>query len=108
MRHFVLPDAGVAQLVEQLIRNEKVGGSTPLSGTKKPREINKLRSRLVRLFAFRGCATVCQLCQEAVRVGSGSCVRCVICGYSPILATDRASAEIDVQRFTPCSEASSS
>ena len=25
--------AGVAQLVEQLIRNEKVGGSTPLSGT---------------------------------------------------------------------------
>ena len=26
--------AGVAQLVEQLIRNEKVGGSTPLSGTK--------------------------------------------------------------------------
>src|SRR5690606_41997443 len=26
--------AGVAQLVEQLIRNEKVGGSTPLSGTR--------------------------------------------------------------------------
>jgi hypothetical protein len=26
--------AGVAQSVEQLIRNEKVGGSIPLSGTK--------------------------------------------------------------------------
>ena len=26
-------NAGIAQLVEQLIRNEKVGGSTPLSGT---------------------------------------------------------------------------
>ena len=26
--------AGVAQLVEQRIRNAKVGGSTPLSGTK--------------------------------------------------------------------------
>jgi hypothetical protein len=25
--------AGVAQLVEQFIRNEEVGGSTPLSGT---------------------------------------------------------------------------
>ena len=25
--------AGLAQLVEQLIRNEKVGGSTPLAGT---------------------------------------------------------------------------
>ena len=65
MRHVVLPDAGVAQLVEQLIRNEKVGGSTPLSGTKNLIKINKLRSRLVRLFAFQGCATVCQLCQAA-------------------------------------------
>ena len=27
--------AGIAQLVEQRIRNAKVGGSTPLSGTKK-------------------------------------------------------------------------
>ena len=27
--------AGVAQLVEQLIRNEKVEGSTPFTGTKK-------------------------------------------------------------------------
>jgi hypothetical protein len=27
--------AGVAQSVEQLIRNEKVGGSIPLSGTKQ-------------------------------------------------------------------------
>ena len=26
--------AGVAQLVEQLIRNEKVEGSTPFTGTK--------------------------------------------------------------------------
>jgi hypothetical protein len=26
-------DAGVAQLVEQRIRNAKVGGSTPLAGT---------------------------------------------------------------------------
>ena len=31
--------AGVAQLVEQLIRNEKVEGSTPFSGTN---EINDL------------------------------------------------------------------
>ncbi|SCZ84730.1 conserved hypothetical protein [Nitrosomonas mobilis] len=29
----VLIFAGVAQLVEQRIRNAKVGGSTPLSGT---------------------------------------------------------------------------
>ena len=28
--------AGVAQLVEQRIRNAKVGGSTPLSGTTTP------------------------------------------------------------------------
>ena len=27
------PPAGVAQSVEQLIRNEKVGGSIPLTGT---------------------------------------------------------------------------
>lgn len=27
------PHAGIAQLVEQRIRNAKVGGSTPLSGT---------------------------------------------------------------------------
>ena len=30
------PVAGIAQLVEQLIRNEKVGGSTPLAGTTPP------------------------------------------------------------------------
>jgi hypothetical protein len=31
-----LAHAGVAQLVEQLIRNEKVEGSIPFSGTKPP------------------------------------------------------------------------
>jgi hypothetical protein len=30
----ILPPAGIAQSVEQLIRNEKVGGSIPLSGTR--------------------------------------------------------------------------
>ena len=37
--------AGVAQSVEQLTRNEKVGGSIPLSGTNKMKE-------LVCFFAF--------------------------------------------------------
>ena len=37
--------AGVAQLVEQRIRNAKVGGSTPLSGTKAP-----FRSHFTPLF----------------------------------------------------------
>jgi hypothetical protein len=31
--------AGVAQSVEQLIRNEKVGGSIPLSGTKQTKAL---------------------------------------------------------------------
>jgi hypothetical protein len=35
-----LGSAGLAQLVEQRIRNAKVGGSTPLPGT---RNINNLR-----------------------------------------------------------------
>ena len=39
--------AGIAQLVEQRIRNAKVGGSTPLSGTKP-----LFNSRIPRLFAF--------------------------------------------------------
>ena len=64
VQHGVLPDAGIAQLVEQRIRNAKVGGSTPLAGTKNSREINKLRSRLARLFAFQDCATVCQQHQD--------------------------------------------
>jgi hypothetical protein len=33
--NFVSPDAGIAQTVEQRIRNAKVGGSIPLSGTIK-------------------------------------------------------------------------
>ncbi len=36
--------AGVAQSVEQLIRNEKVGGSIPLSGTNKFNKIKELGS----------------------------------------------------------------
>jgi hypothetical protein len=35
-------DAGVAQLVEQLIRNEKVEGSIPFSGTKNLNKNNAL------------------------------------------------------------------
>jgi hypothetical protein len=34
----VSPDAGIAQTVEQRIRNAKVGGSIPLSGTIDSRE----------------------------------------------------------------------
>jgi hypothetical protein len=45
-------DAGVAQLVEQLIRNEKVEGSIPFSGTIK---INKL-ANLARVGFFVGLA----------------------------------------------------
>jgi hypothetical protein len=35
--------AGVAQLVEQLIRNQQVIGSSPIAGSKILREINVLR-----------------------------------------------------------------
>ena len=35
----LLNTAGIAQLVEQLIRNEKVGGSIPLSGTNKNKKL---------------------------------------------------------------------
>ena len=41
--------AGVAQLVEQLIRNEKVEGSTPFSGT---RDMKVGRSASANLFSF--------------------------------------------------------
>ena len=34
--YIILPDAGIAQLVEQLLRKQLVGGSSPLSGTKQP------------------------------------------------------------------------
>jgi hypothetical protein len=37
--------AGVAQSVEQLIRNEKVGGSIPLSGTNKIKHLAPLTRR---------------------------------------------------------------
>jgi hypothetical protein len=33
--------AGIAQSVEQLIRNEKVGGSIPLSGTNKNNHLTR-------------------------------------------------------------------
>ena len=50
-------NADVAQLVEQLIRNEKVEGSTPFSGT-KIQLLNQVVSRkretaLVAVFSFR-------------------------------------------------------
>jgi hypothetical protein len=44
-------EAGVAQSVEQLIRNEKVEGSIPFSGTN---EINNLASDDVRGFVVSG------------------------------------------------------
>jgi hypothetical protein len=34
--------AGIAQSVEQLIRNEKVGGSIPLSGTNRIKDLANL------------------------------------------------------------------
>ena len=43
--------AGIAQSVEQLIRNEKVGGSIPLSGTNK---INDLAQPLRWALLFLG------------------------------------------------------
>jgi hypothetical protein len=33
----ISPEAGVAQLVEQLIRNQQVIGSSPIAGSKFPR-----------------------------------------------------------------------
>ena len=44
-------EAGIAQSVEQLIRNEKVGGSIPLSGTKKIKHSGQLAR--VGLFVSR-------------------------------------------------------
>ena len=38
----VVPAAGVAQLVEQLIRNQQVRGSSPRAGSKSPRKTNDL------------------------------------------------------------------
>jgi hypothetical protein len=35
------PEADVAQLVEQLIRNEKVEGSTPFIGTRKIKQLRQ-------------------------------------------------------------------
>ena len=46
--------AGVAQSVEQLIRNEKVEGSIPFSGTNK---INNLASDALRGFVVFGSRT---------------------------------------------------
>lgn len=43
--------AGVAQLVEQRIRNAKVGGSTPLAGTK---QIKGLDASAAEPFVFSG------------------------------------------------------
>lgn len=40
-RPLFMPKADVAQLVEQLIRNEKVGGSTPLIGTKRIKHLRQ-------------------------------------------------------------------
>src|SRR3982750_2153257 len=47
--------AGVAQSVEQLIRNEKVGGSIPLSGTKCAKGLLLLK-RQQALFALGSCS----------------------------------------------------
>jgi hypothetical protein len=47
-------DAGVAQLVEQLIRNEKVEGSIPFSGTN---QIKHLASDELRGFVVFGLCT---------------------------------------------------
>ena len=50
--------AGVAQLVEQRIRNAKVVGSTPISGTNNNKGLQKCRP-----FVF---GTVPSLCQSRV------------------------------------------
>ena len=34
--YIIIQPAGIAQLVEQLLRKQLVGGSSPLSGTKYP------------------------------------------------------------------------
>ena len=38
------PEAGVAQLVEQLIRNQQVSGSSPLAGSIFPQKIRSCRN----------------------------------------------------------------
>ena len=45
------PQAGIAQLVEQRIRNAKVGGSTPLAGTRQ----HKRPPAKVAVFLQQGC-----------------------------------------------------
>ena len=41
--YIIIQPAGIAQLVEQLLRKQLVGGSSPLSGTKYP-PVKKLGS----------------------------------------------------------------
>ena len=59
--------AGIAQSVEQLIRNEKVGGSIPLSGTKLINNFNTLYHYLVvgRPRKSRGLVYVAHLQQQS-------------------------------------------
>lgn len=47
---YLLLDASLAQLVEQLIRNEQVAGSSPAKGSKKKQ--NPLEQKLSEGFAF--------------------------------------------------------
>ena len=47
-------DAGVAQSVEQLIRNEKVEGSIPFTGTKRINDLARLARALFFLGTRRG------------------------------------------------------
>jgi hypothetical protein len=42
----VPPGAGVAQLVEQLIRNQQVAGSSPIAGSNFPQQFSRVSSRL--------------------------------------------------------------
>ena len=79
--------AGVAQSVEQLIRNEKVGGSIPLSGTriKKP-AMNCGLYFMCRSSGVTGC--------YVVRVHSGD----TICGDLDAAAMGRAA--VVTQRHT--------
>ena len=43
------PDAGVAQLVEQLIRNQQVLGSSPSAGSRNVKQITKFKPAITRV-----------------------------------------------------------
>jgi hypothetical protein len=64
--------AGVAQSVEQLIRNEKVGCSIHLSGT-NPKD--KAASKMLAAFVFRGMWPLCSQIWRAAEFLQFSAVR---------------------------------